>query len=438
MDDDRGVSSLRRIAEPVEPPADFLDRLYDSLADELGFRGKPARARVWWLGRPDGRRSRQRHVPLWFAAAVLVALAVLAGVAAVGAYLEHRTAPDLPSLQGEWVTTGRLVEGRADCSATLLPDGKVLVAGGTNGDMSAELYDPRTGTWGATGRMLEGRWGHSATALPDGRVLVAGGSDRDAPIATAELYDPATGSWSPAGTLVEARDNHTATLLPDGRVLIAGGGDGDPSTLTRLRSAELYDPATGTWTTTGRLKTGRSFHTATLLPDGTVLAAGGGSNGDDVASAELYDPATGTWTPTGAMTVARWGHTATLLPNGTVLVAGRDGDGIFPSELYDPRTRAWTATGTMTERRWNYTATLLPDGMVLAAGSNTYSQDGPLSSSAEAYDPASGTWTPTDSMKVGRAWHCATLLPDGNVLVAGGSRPDSAASAELYDPGSGR
>jgi hypothetical protein len=250
------------------------------------------------------------------------------------------------------------------------------------------------------------------------------------------LVQPCAGqTWTATGSLTTARNAHTATLLPNGSVL-AASGDG-PSGSGRLTSAELYDPVSGTWTATGSLATGRVEYTATLLPNGNVLIAGGlDINFNPIASAELYDPASGAWSATSSLATARYIHTATLLPNGKVLVAGGT-DGGYPvsAELYDPVGGTWTATGSLASGRKAHTATLLPNGKVLVAGGFA---NGALWS-AELYDPASGTWIATGHLFTQRHIHTATLLPNGKVLVAGGldANFDPLASAELYDPASG-
>jgi WD40 repeat protein len=329
---------------------------------------------------------------------------------------------------GAFQQTGSLANGRAFYTATLLPNGKVLAAGGSttgsSGSLaSAELYDPASGTWTATASLGTKRIHHTATLLPNGKVLVAGGyNETSGALASCELYDPASGTWKATGSMNTVRYDCPATLLSNGKVLVAAG-----ETAGDVPSAELYDPATGTWTLTGSLPGFRVNHTATLLSSGKVLVAGG-FNGTDMMTAVLYDPASGIWTATGNLTTQRNGHTATLLPSGKVLVAA--GDGAQTAELYDPASATWTATGSPAYFRVLHTATLLPNGKVLIAGNNYITNR----ESAELYDPASGTWSATGSLHVGRANHTATLLGNGEVLVAGGTSDTSVnlASAELY------
>lgn len=235
-------------------------------------------------------------------------------------------------------------------TATLLKDGRVLVVGGVaqagnfgTADAGAETYDPTTGKFTAAGPMTTNRANHTATLLADGRVLVAGGSPPPSAtggfVATydsAEIYDPSTGNFSLTGTMQEARGNFSANLLPSGKVLLCGGYGGDP------QSAELYDPSSGTFALTGEMGSQRSLFTATLLPSGEVLIAGGFLNNSAATSeADLYTPATGIFTPTGTMTATRANQTATLLPGGTVLVTGGSTNnisGMFLSsaEIYTP------------------------------------------------------------------------------------------------------
>jgi hypothetical protein len=337
---------------------------------------------------------------------------------------------------GSWTATGSLDTARFEHTATLLPNGMVIVAGGLDGSgnllASAELYEPGSGNWTATGSLKVARVDQTATLLPNGLVLIAGGVDRRGYSASAELYDPETGSWTPTGSLNVARSDHTATLLPDGKVLVAGGVGND---LNLSASAELYDPTSGSWTLTGSLHTGRDNHTATLLPDGTVLVAGGLDGDFNVSTgAEVYDPASGAWAVTGNLNVARRNHTATLLPDGMVLVAGGFDIDFSPSksaELYDPAGGSWTATSSLNNGRYFHTATLLPDGMVLVAGG--FDDDFNSSSKAELYDPADSSWTITGSLNSARDRHTATLLSDGKVLVAAGDGSDNVlASAELF------
>lgn len=350
-----------------------------------------------------------------------------------------------------WTVIASMSEARNGHTATLLADGKVLVAGG--GTASAELYDPSTGTWTATGNMIQARGGHTATLLLDGRVLVTGGhsgdggyppSDRDR---SAELYDPATGTWTATGAMSLPHYGGTATLLLDGTVLVAGGYD---NSALPLASAELYDPSSGSWTATGGMIEKRVHHAATLLSDGKVLLVGGYGwpsfdTPDRLASAELYDPGTGTWTAAGSMNEPRAWITALLLRDGRVLVAGGEVH-IASAELYDPAGGTWTPTGNADIRGTLGTYTLLGDGRVLAEGSCCGATDllATAAIAAELFNPVNGNWTATASMDEAQFGHTATLLTDGSVLVAGGfvwqdtsGNETVLASAELYDPGSG-
>jgi hypothetical protein len=347
---------------------------------------------------------------------------------------------------GTWSpTAGALTGGRFMDPATLLPSGLVLVEGGLDPQdgaslASSELYDPATGSWSPTaGPLADARHGHTATVLPSGQVLTVGGfGNGGAALASVECYDPThgAGSWtSTAAPAAQPRASHTATLLPSGQVLVAAGFDNG----LILGSAELYNPATDLWSTTGALANVRVGHTATLLPTGKVLVTGGLGTLAFLTSCELYDPASGTWSATGSMAQARRDHTATLLPTGQVLVAGGVDDLTWLSscELYDPASGTWTATGPMAQVRSSHTATLLPSGLVLVAGgSDTYSSNAGLAS-CELYDPATGQWNPTGSLTQARTSYTATLLPSGQVLAVGGLDSAILAACERYDPGSG-
>ena len=335
---------------------------------------------------------------------------------------------------------------RASHTATLLANGMVLLAGGSSGGgtATAELYDPITGTYTPTGGdMGAKRYQHKATLLPNGKVLIAGGYDDTLPggpdsLASAELYDPATGAFTATSSMSVERFRPTATLLPNGKVLIAGGahytGGGAG---VALNSGEVYEPATGSFTLVGNTMSNlRDGATATLLPNGKVLMTGGPQG---VSSADLYDPATNSFAQTGSMTIDRAIHTATLLANGQGANNGRTKAQcrtftLTSAEIYDPATGLFTATGNMIEARQRHAATLLPNGTVMVTGGiGLQSPASPMA--GEIYDPVTGLFRASDDMDSPRVFvNSSTLLPNGRVLIAGGNNANSNLSTELFYP----
>lgn len=356
---------------------------------------------------------------------------------------------------GTFTATGPMTSARSLHTATLLDNGKVLLVGGVGAGGSsatflntAEIYDPKRREFVATASMSTARLGAAAVRLRDGRVLVVGGENNSQiAVNSAEIYNPVTGKWKLTAPMSYARENPTATLLMSGKVLIVGGYSVDGNCCA-LSSAEIFDPKTGTFSTTGFMAVARRNHTATLLKNGRVLVAGGynGVNGDSTGSGnvnapELYDPATGTFDATDAMSSARRYPTATMLMNGQVLIAG-GGDStnaaLAPAETYKSRTAIFTVTGSLLTPRARHTATRLLDGKVLITGG--YGDGGTTTVSAELYDPVTEKFSATGSMAVARYRHTETRLLNGDVLIAGGSEGNSAvASAEIYHaPGNHR
>lgn len=345
---------------------------------------------------------------------------------------------------GMFTPTGNMTTGRYAHTATLLPNGKVLIAGGSILP-SAELYDPATGLFTATGNMITARWEHFATLLPDGRVLIMGGTFGST---SAEIYDSSTGIFTAAGSTDKVWPVFTATLN-DGKVLFIGEGS-NPSSDRYVYVAELYDPSTGTFTAAGALATVPYSPIATLLPSGKVLISDGGlgetcCNGNSAVpccAAEIYDPVAGTFNLTSnELLSSAAARTATALMNGKVLLAGGecDGCGVFSSAaVYDSSTGIFTLTGDMTTGRGMHTASLLPDGTVLIAGGEDFNYQSVAS--AEVYDTRTGTFAETGKMTSSREWHTATLLKDGRILITGGysypgtgpDHPVGLVTAELY------
>lgn len=349
---------------------------------------------------------------------------------------------------GTFTRTGDVITIRALHTATLLQDGRVLIAGGVSGSIdsvtpTAELYDPATGIFTATGKMTTPRRSHAAAVLPDGRVLIAGGfgpllSPQPAgcpwlpsscnPLASAELYDPATGTFTRTGDMIAsgtASGGGQAILLPNGKVFIAAN-----------LAAQLYDPSTGTFTAAGPyIDKAPAVYTATLLADGRVLITGCDLASCNSGVTELYDPATDTFSLTSLMSDWYSVNTATLLLTGKVLFVGQSDDTALAAyaEVYDSATGTFAPIGNTIWPHDGYTATLLSGGTVLIAGGRSLGGAG--GTGAELYDPITGRFSTTGTMATARYGHKATLLRDGRVLIAGGVNDSGwISSAELYVP----
>jgi hypothetical protein len=356
------------------------------------------------------------------------------------------------TVQG-WTTVGELP---AECGIlhldrmlVQLDQGQVLLAGGAdpfgNAVRTAALFDPATGTWTSIDPMTETRRLHTMTLLPNGKVLAAGGIFGPFRFPTpstdkAELFDPETKTWTPTKPMSEPRLAHTATLLADGRVLVAGGGRiRDPRSGLTLASSEIYDPETETWSVTkGPMTDPRLDAQAVLLPNNKVLTVGGtietghGSFAS-LAFCELFDPGTETWTPTGSMAGPRGLHQATLLPSGDVLVTGGGGGdltvvsglvydhhSLATAELYNPVAGTWRPAGAMPLGRARHQAVLLGNGKVLVVGGCDEASQLAGFSAATMYDPLTDVWSSASALAEGRLSHGAIALKDGRILTTGG------------------
>ncbi|MEW6129429.1 MAG: kelch repeat-containing protein [Acidobacteriota bacterium] len=350
-----------------------------------------------------------------------------------------------PTATGTLKPVGAMIDARFNHSATLLNDGRVLIAGGREKQgtilSSAEIYDPATGEFTATGAMKTPRVGQTATLLPDGKVLIAGGSDSEffyGALSSAELYDPTTGQFSTTGDMHAKRLAHKATLLQNGKVLITGGQGED---LPNHDTTEIYDPMTGVFTLAAKMHEKRADHTATLLADGRVLVTGGSDARHATIqvsdTAEIYDPVNNQFTAAGKMSVVRFKHSAELLPDGRVIIIGGSNvtlyEGRYASaEIFDPQTRQFTPTGKLNTARYKIrdAVVLLSNGKILVAGGGR----------AEVYDPATGLFAAVKGgMGTTRFYATATLLQNGEVLIVGGYSAESNnmsanASAWIYQP----
>ncbi len=341
-------------------------------------------------------------------------------------------------------------------TASLLTDGSVLIVGGSGLHVpvhrQALRYVPSTSTFEPDANLNVARMAHATFTLSNGKVVVTGGWDPtttgtgfDPVYKSTEIYDPATKSFTAGPDMVFPRRHHVVTQLKDGRFLITGGIQLRGNGFGASTNAEIYDPNTNTFTVTGRMNVGRWLHTATLLPDGRVLVAGGRDNNCtgtcpvySLASAEIYDPATGVFTLlSGSLNVSRWGHTATLLQDGQVLFIGgettdtADPGMLFVTERFDPQSGAFTKGTSLGEARSFHTVTLLNNGKLLVAGG--FRQAVIAVNSTEYFDPATGVSRPGGAMNELHARHTATRFDNGEVLIFAGTYSSSpAAAAETF------
>lgn len=324
-----------------------------------------------------------------------------------------------------WRRGPSLGTGRNLGAAVRLKDGRILVAGGFTGDVttldSVEIYDPRTKAWAPAAPMRRGRYGMAFALLPDGRVLAAGGrmnfhNSRQEDTAESEIYDPATDSWTPTGPMREALDMPATIVLPDGRVMAAGGGFTDG---VHTDHVQIFDPRSGAWRMGPPMRQPRITSAGVVLRDGRFLVSGGTGNGHNIGDAEVYDPRTGGWTGTGPMVSARSGHSALLLPDGRVLAAGGSDDHgpLRTAEVFDPRTSEWSPLPEMNSEHASGVMAMVGGKAVFAGGSGARG----VVSSVEAFDAARGTWDPLPDMPASRVFAAAALLDDGSLLVAGGA-----------------
>lgn len=357
---------------------------------------------------------------------------ILTGWRCAPALLACLVAP-LAQAGGDFVATGDLPVQRALYGVAELQDGRALFIGGI-ADFNVilgetEIYDPASDSFVAAAPALEARMRPTVVTLQDGRVLVVGG--RGGPeaiaLASAEIYDPAADTYTATGSLTEPHYEPSAALLDDGRVLVAGGYAGrDP-----IATADLYDPATGTFSPTGELNVARiQASGVTRLADGRILIVGGWGAKAPLTSAEIYDPTTGQFSLAGDMPEGRALHGLVTLADGRVLVVGGSGDAGangFPvyhatALLYDPATQQFTPTGSLAHPRDQAAVSLLPDGRVLVAGgSRLEGNPGSVAvAMAEIYDPVTGTFSEAGEMLVPSYDAHPATLADGSILIAGG------------------
>jgi hypothetical protein len=435
-------------------------------------------SRTWWSSAPNTRPPRRqnqgqqatRNSGCAILFVIAIALMVIGSIASSanqsnsndypydtpyfvndgGQGLTEPVAPDSPDqpaqsfvpaifpLMDPLVATGGLSQARAEHTATLLPGGRVIVAGGISvpnspaAVASIETYDPKTHSFTPTGHLLTARSGHTATLLKNGAVLFAGGTGSDGQtLASAEIYDPKIGKSHPTGDMPVARASASAVALDDGTVLVVGGTDGGKSVL----STEVWNPSGGEFKELADGLVNAGIVTAVKLHDGSVLVAGGDRSSFLPDAIEIYGPTGSIDVTTGP--VPREGATSCLLSDGRVLIVGGLGtSGAInaTAEILDPKGLAAISLVSLGAPRWHNTTTALRDGSALIVGGSDGA--GAPIATVELYLPGSSTTTPVGTMAEARSGHTATLLADGSVLIVGGlsSSATAVADAGIYFP----
>lgn len=399
------------------------------------------------------RRRRSARVAGLGAAVVVIALLAIILAIKLGS-TPGRNLPPVGTTYGSWQTITGMSDIRGSTTAVRLTDGRVLVAGGGDGNVAlsgTDVFNPMSNTWASAGAMNEARRGNETVLLKDGRVLTAGGLQGSTVLASVEIWNPATSTWTLAAPMHTSRLNEILITLSDGRVLAAGGLVSASATTS---SAEVYDPAANTWTVVpGGMLQSRSDAGAALLDGGRVLIAGGysqtsGSTPNPLSETELFDPAASLFVRGAAMVNQRADLTLTALQNGEVLAAGGFSSSavLNTAERYNPANSTWNLVAGMSQQREQASASLLPNGYVLvSAGESADVSNGVLSSrtsltTAEVYKPSTNQWLETSAMRCPRSTQAQVTLSSGNALVVGGEglSPGQGVAhqncAELYTP----
>ena len=342
-----------------------------------------------------------------------------------------------------WHAVASLPKESSNHTATLMPDGRVFVVGGRgfNGILSSTVsYDVTQNIWTTLPSLASARQDHTATLLPSGKLLIAGGFGGGIQtfagnvLSSAELYDAGTDAWISTGTLALARMSHTATLLPSGKVVIAGGITFVNSMYSQTASVESYDPVSNSWSTLASMPAARSEHTSTRLSNGKIFIVGGSAGGIYLNSAVIYDTTTNTWVSAANLNFSRANHGASLLANGKVLVVGGSGDSgsLFSAEIYDPGTNTWQIASPMLAKRTRFSMSQLSTGKVLVSGGYNSSQV--YLADAELFDIGTNSWGSAGKMSDARSDLASTVLTNDKVLAIGGWLSGSYRSTvDIYD-----